>query len=123
MVSGRCGLLSDVKGGNGLEALSFSSRLFSLVYRVNREKRGKECSFSTDSFLVEVKTIWEGFRCFAWGFFSPLRSVVNASLKIFLSLGCSTGCCSLQYFHRENTQRISHQSLFFFLFLLFWFSF
>lgn len=56
-------------------------------------------------------------------FFPPLRSVVNASLKIFLSLGCSTGCCSLQYFHRENTQRISHQSLFFFLFLLFWFTF
>lgn len=73
MVSGRCGLLSDVKGGNGLEALSFSSRLFSLVYRVNREKRGKECSFSTDSFLVEVKTIWEGFRCFAWGFFPPQK--------------------------------------------------
>lgn len=48
------------------------------------------------------------------GVFPPLRSVVNASLKIFLSLGCSTGCCSLQYFHRENTQRISHQSLFFF---------
>lgn len=50
------------------------------------------------------------------GVFSPLRSVVKPSLKILLSLGCSTGCCSIQYFHTENTQRISHQSLFFFPF-------
>lgn len=32
-------VLSDVKGGNGLDSLSFSSRLRSLVYGINRKKR------------------------------------------------------------------------------------
>lgn len=34
-------MLSDVKGGNGLDSLSFSFCLLLLVYRINREKRGE----------------------------------------------------------------------------------
>lgn len=80
-----------------------------------REKR-QRMQFFYRLFLGGGEDNLGGFSLLCMGFFPPLRSVVNASLKIFLSLGCSTGCCSLQYFHRENTQRISHQSLFFFPF-------
>lgn len=41
MVSVRFGVKSDVKGGNGLDPLSFSSRLLSLVYRIQQRKEGR----------------------------------------------------------------------------------
>lgn len=104
------------KWTRGLEL--FLSFILTGLQSQPREKR-QRMQFFYRLFLGGGEDNLGGFSLLCMGFFSPLRSVVNASLKIFLSLGCSTGCCSLQYFHRENTQRISHQSLFFSFFFYF----
>lgn len=114
---GEVWVLSDVKGGNGLEPLSFSSCLFPLVYRINREKRGKverRMQFFYRLCLGEVKAFREGFRCFAWGFSS--RGVAMLALKILLfclqtvALAAAASYTSIV----KNAQEKSHQSLFFF---------
>ena len=100
-----------MKGGNGLDSLSFSSCLLSLVHRINREKRDEverllcvlSCLlyrfFPTDCSLRRGKRFRAELLCFGLGltleqpFLKP-GSVLKLTLKIFcLCSGCSTGCC------------------------------